>query len=87
MRSAARSPGRPGAERAAGEQVAAARQDRDDAVRGAESRAAQAAEAARAEDAEAEVQLPRADREKAAGQTARRQPISTTRSSRRSRRR
>jgi len=65
---------------------------RDEAVAGAQSRAAEAesragqagqdaAESARADDAEAE-QHPSADRDKEAGQPARRQPKSTTRCSR-----
>ena len=73
--------------------MAAARQERDEAVTGAQSRAAgaesragqagqDAAEPARADDAEAELQRPSADRDKAAGQPARRQPKSTTRRSR-----
>lgn len=77
-------------------QLAAARQERDDAVAdaqpratGAGSRAGQAgpdaawaqdaAEPARADHAEAEQQRPGADRDKASGQPARRQPKSTTR--------
>ena len=77
-------------------QLAAARQERDDAVTGAQSRAAGAesragqdvagaqdtAEPSLADDAEGEQQHPGADRDKAAGQTARRQPKSTTRRSR-----
>ena len=84
------------AERAAQEQVAAVRQERDDAISGAESQAAEArsraddaeqdaAESARAEHAEADLQRAGLDRDKAAGQAARQQPKGTTRRSRRPR--
>lgn len=76
--------------RAAQDQLAAARRERDEAITGAQSQAAEAesrasqagqdaGEPAREDRTEAELQRPGACRDKAAGQPARQQPKSTTR--------
>jgi hypothetical protein len=72
--------------RDAQEQLAAARQKRDEAATGTPSPAAEA-ESARTEDTEAEQQGPSADPDEAAGQPVRRQPKSTTRRTRHPRKR
>src|SRR5689334_7013085 len=66
-------------------QVAAARQERDEAVAAAQSRAAEAE--SRAGEAGAELQRLGADRDEAGGQPARQQPQSTTRRGRHPRQR